>query len=178
MQATSPPEMPPESPRFVVGGAVFVATTVIAFPALIFAMVVPAEPTCIRLCNATGRDLSSIELDSQSYGNLVDGGNSEYKHVLRSFGSSSVSAIAGSLGKASGPANFCPVGAEPLPPGRYTLVVQLIPSEGGGYSLHAQRESGESACPNHSIEGTNNGGPALGFQSELVPPSFSPHVKR
>ena len=32
--------------------------------------------------------------------------------------------------------------------------------------------------PNHSIEGTNNGGPGLGLLSKLVPPSFAPHVKR
>ena len=34
------------------------------------------------------------------------------------------------------------------------------------------------ARPNHSIEGTNNGGSSLGFLSRLVPPSFAPHVKR
>jgi len=32
--------------------------------------------------------------------------------------------------------------------------------------------------PNHSIEGTNNGGFGLGFPSKLVPPLFAPHVKR
>jgi len=32
--------------------------------------------------------------------------------------------------------------------------------------------------PNHSIEGTNNGGSALGSLLKLVPPSFAPHVKR
>ena len=31
---------------------------------------------------------------------------------------------------------------------------------------------------NHSIEGTNDGGPGLGFLPKLVPPSFAPHVQR
>jgi len=32
--------------------------------------------------------------------------------------------------------------------------------------------------PNHSIEGTNNGGSVLRSLPRLVPPLFAPHVKR
>lgn len=147
MQALPSLEEPPEAPQFVVASAAFLATAVIALPALMFALVVPTEPTYLRICNATGVDLSAIEVDSVPYGDLAAGGTSAYKYVLGSFGTLPVNAIAGDLGRSGEPSLFCRTGEPRLPPGHHTLVVQRVPLEKGGFFLLAQRERGEAACP-------------------------------